>query len=41
MQQVNIYEAKTNLSTLLEKVSQGDTFIIAKSGKPLAQLATL
>lgn len=41
MQQLNIYEAKTNLSKLVEKVTQGETFIIAKSGKPLAQLVPL
>jgi len=41
MQQLNIYEAKTNLSKLVEKASQGDSFIIAKSGKPLAKLVPL
>ena len=41
MQQLNIYEAKTNFSQLVERASQGDTIIIAKSGKPLAQLAPL
>ncbi len=41
MQQLNIYEAKTNFSQLVELASQGDTFIIAKSGKPLAQLVPL
>ena len=41
MQQLNIYEAKTNFSQLIEKVSQGTSFIIARSGKPLAKLVPL
>ncbi len=41
MQKLNIYEAKTNFSQLVELASKGDTFIIAKSGKPLAQLVPL
>lgn len=41
MQQLNIYEAKTNFSKLVELASQGETFIIAKSGKALAQLVPL
>ncbi len=41
MQQLNIYEAKTQLSQLVEQVSKGDSFIIAKSGKPLAKLIPL
>lgn len=34
MQMVNIHEAKTHLSRLIE----GEPFIIAKAGKPLAQV---
>ncbi len=41
MQQLNIYDAKTKFSQLVELASQGDSFIIAKSGKPLAQLVPL
>ena len=41
MQQLNIYEAKTNFSQLVEQASQGNTIIIAKSGKPLAKLVPL
>lgn len=41
MQQVNIYEAKTHLSQLVEQARQGDTVIIAKSGKPVAKLVAL
>ncbi len=36
--QVNIHEAKTQLSRLLEPVQDGEEIIIAKSGKPLARL---
>jgi len=38
MQQFNIYEAKTQLSRLVELASRGDSFIIIKSGKPMAKL---
>ena len=38
MHTVNIHEAKTHLSRLLEEVSQGREVIIAKSGKPMAKL---
>ncbi len=41
MQQLNIYETKTHLSQLVEEASQGSSFIIAKSGKPLAKLVPL
>jgi len=41
MQKLNIYEAKTNLSSLVEKASHGDSFIIARAGKPMAQLVPL
>lgn len=35
MQQVNIHEAKTNLSRLIEMAVNGEPFIIAKAGKPM------
>jgi prevent-host-death family protein len=35
---INIHAAKTNLSRLIEKVSQGETIIISKAGKPVAKL---
>ncbi len=38
MQIVNIHEAKTHLSKLLEDVSKGGEIVIAKSGKPMARL---
>ena len=41
MQQINIHEAKTNLSRLVELASTGEEIIIAKAGKPIAKLAPL
>jgi prevent-host-death family protein len=38
---VNVHEAKTHLSKLLERVMNGEQIIIAKSGKPVALLAPL
>lgn len=38
MQIVNIHQAKTNLSKLIEKTSKGEEVIIAKAGKPVAKL---
>ena len=38
---VNIHEAKTHLSRLLEEVRKGDEVIIAKAGKPLARLTPI
>ena len=35
---VNIYEAKTNLSALLDRAVAGEEIVIARSGKPLARL---
>lgn len=35
---MNVYEAKTHLSRLLERVAAGETIIIAKSGTPVADL---
>jgi prevent-host-death family protein len=35
---VNIHKAKTHLSRLLEGVAQGESFVIAKSGKPVAKV---
>ena len=35
---VNIHDAKTQLSKLVEQAAQGESFIIAKAGKPMAKL---
>ncbi len=41
MQTFNIHEAKTQLSRLIEQAVQGDSFIIAKAGKPLVKVTRL
>lgn len=41
MQTVNIHEAKTHLSRLIEMAVQGTPFIIAKAGKPLVKVTAL
>ncbi|AJE22456.1 type II toxin-antitoxin system Phd/YefM family antitoxin [Azotobacter chroococcum] len=41
MHTVNIHEAKTNLSRLIEQAVQGEPFIIAKAGKPLVKVSRL
>ena len=35
---VNIYEAKTHLSKLLDRVAQGEEIVIARAGRPVARL---
>lgn len=41
MQTVNIHDAKTHLSRLIEKAAQGEPFIIAKAGKPMVKVVPL
>ena len=41
MTTVNIHEAKTHLSRLVERVSQGETVVIARAGKPVAKIVPL
>lgn len=38
---VNIHAAKTHLSKLLERVEKGETIVIARAGKPVAELTPL
>lgn len=38
---INIHEAKTHLSKLIERAVKGEAFIIAKAGKPLVRVAAL
>ena len=35
---VNVHQAKTHLSRLLERVALGEEIVIAKAGKPVARL---
>lgn len=41
MKTVNIHEAKTHLSRLIEAAANGEPFIIAKAGKPLVRVEAL
>jgi len=38
---VNVHDAKTNFSRLLERANAGETIILAKAGKPYARLGPL
>ena len=38
---VNLYDAKTHLSQLVERAARGEEIIIAKAGRPLARLVAL
>jgi prevent-host-death family protein len=38
MAQVNLYEAKTQLSKLVERAAKGEDIVIAKNGEPVAVL---
>jgi len=39
MNTVNIHEAKTQLSKLVDQAVKGEAFVIAKAGKPLVKVA--
>ena len=41
METVNIHEAKTHLSRLVEKAARGKSFIIARAGRPLVRVVPL
>jgi prevent-host-death family protein len=41
MKTVNIHEAKTHLSRLIEKAAKGESFVIAKAGKPLVKVVAV
>jgi prevent-host-death family protein len=41
MRTVNIHEAKTHLSRLVDQAVEGEAFVIAKSGKPLVKVTAL
>jgi prevent-host-death family protein len=38
---INIHQAKTHLSRLVEKAAKGESFVIAKAGKPVAKVVAL
>jgi prevent-host-death family protein len=41
MKTVNIHEAKTHLSRLVEQAARGEPFVIAKAGKPMVKVMAL
>ncbi len=41
MEKVNIHDAKTHLSRLVDRAAKGEAFIIAKAGKPLVKVVPL
>jgi prevent-host-death family protein len=41
MKTVNIHEAKTHLSKLVEEATRGEPFVIAKAGKPVVKVTAL
>ncbi|GLR49684.1 antitoxin [Shinella yambaruensis] len=41
MRTVNIHDAKTNLSRLVEQAAKGESFVIAKAGKPMVKVVPL
>jgi prevent-host-death family protein len=41
METVNIHQAKTHLSRLIDRLTSGGGFIIAKAGKPVAKIVPL
>ena len=38
---VNIHQAKTQLSKLVERASKGESFVIAKAGKPMVKVTAI
>jgi len=41
MKSVNIHEAKTQLSKLVDQAAKGEPFVIAKAGKPMVKVTAL
>lgn len=41
MQTFNIHDAKTQLSRLVEQAAKGESFVIAKAGKPMVKVMAL
>jgi prevent-host-death family protein len=41
MDTVNIHEAKTQLSKLVDRAARGEPFVIAKAGRPMVKVAAL
>jgi prevent-host-death family protein len=41
MKTVNIHEAKTHLSRLIDRAAKGEPFVIAKAGKPMVKVTAV
>ena len=41
MRQVNMHEAKTHLSRLVDEAAAGESFVICKAGKPMVRVTPL
>lgn len=41
MSEIGVYEAKTNLTRLLDRVEKGERIVITRHGRPVAELAPL
>jgi prevent-host-death family protein len=41
MQTINIHEAKTHLSRIVDRAARGESFVIAKAGKPMVKVVPL
>ncbi len=41
METINIHKAKTQLSKLVERAAQGESFVIAKAGKPMVKVVAV
>ncbi|HEV2401502.1 MAG TPA: type II toxin-antitoxin system prevent-host-death family antitoxin [Candidatus Sulfotelmatobacter sp.] len=41
MKTINIHDAKTQLSRLVDEASKGEPFVIAKAGKPMVKVTAL
>ena len=41
MRQVNMHEAKTHLSRLVEEAAAGEPFLICKAGRPMVRVSPL
>jgi prevent-host-death family protein len=41
VRRINIHEAKTHLSRLVEEAARGEAFVIAKAGKPMVKVVPL
>jgi len=41
MEKINVHDAKTHFSRLVERAEKGEEFVIARAGKPVARLGPL